>query len=104
MFYNTIELSGEELQKAKIDCKSQEDYIKWIFTKKPTLEITPSELLLYFENNVPITSIRRALTNLTNDNILEKTSNYRMGNYGKPEHIWKLKKIKSDSVSQINLF
>jgi len=93
MFYNTIQLNGKDLQTAKSNCKSQEEYIKWIFSKKPNLQITPSELLNYFEKNVPITSVRRALTNLTNDNFLEKTEKFRMGKYGKPEHIWKSKLI-----------
>ena len=91
MFYNTIKLSGSDLQSARTNCKSQEDFIKWLFTNEPSLKITPSQLLNLFDNRVPITSVRRALTNLTNENFLEKTNNMMEGIYGKPEHIWQIK-------------
>lgn len=39
---------------------------------------------------VPIQSVRRALTNLTNAGLLVKTSFMRIGPYNKPEGVWKL--------------
>lgn len=89
MFYNTIKLTGADLQTAKQNCKSQEGFIEWLFENVPALEITPSQLLALFGDNTPLTSIRRALTNLTNKNVLEKTGITTTGIYGKPEHIWK---------------
>lgn len=38
----------------------------------------------------PITSIRRAITNLTNDGELVKHDRMRMGDYGKDNHTWSL--------------
>ena len=90
MFYNTIHLKGADLDSARSECKSQEEFIKLLFKIEPTLEITPSQLLSLFNNNTPITSVRRALTNLTNDNVLEKTEKQIVGMYGKLEHVWKL--------------
>jgi hypothetical protein len=43
------------------------------------------------KDRVPITSIRRALTNLTEQGLLVKTDLQRMGAKGKPEYIWKVK-------------
>jgi hypothetical protein len=40
---------------------------------------------------VPITSIRRAMTNLTDAGFLEKTDHKRKGPKGKAEYIWKVK-------------
>lgn len=91
MFYNTIKLSGADLQLARDNSKSQEDFIKFIFKNQPDLEITPSQMLELFGKNIPLTSVRRALTNLTNENFLEKTEIMTEGLYGKPEHIWRLK-------------
>lgn len=91
MFYNTIKLSETDLQIARNDAKSQEDFIKFIFKNESDLEITPSQMLELFGNNIPLTSVRRALTNLTNENFLEKTESMIEGLYGKPEHIWRLK-------------
>jgi hypothetical protein len=98
MFYNTIKLASIDLQLAKDKCKSQEEFIKWLFNNQPDLQITPSQLLDLFDNNTPITSIRRALTNLTNDNFLQKTDVKVTGMYGKPEHIWKLYNIKTNTT------
>lgn len=95
MFYNTINLKGIDLDAARNKSKSQEEFIKWLFNEEPTLEATPSQLLSLFNSNVPITSVRRALTNLTNDNVLEKTEKQIVGMYGKLEHVWKLKIQKS---------
>ena len=49
--------------------------------------------------NCPITSIRRAMTNLSDDGKLEKTKEYVVGNYGKKEHLWCFPK-KPESFSQ----
>ena len=40
--------------------------------------------------NCPITSIRRAITNLTDAGKIIKTDQYVKGNYGKLEHLWEL--------------
>lgn len=40
----------------------------------------------------PITSTRRALTNLTNDDILVKTEHTVEGSYGRDEHQWRWKR------------
>ncbi len=42
-------------------------------------------------NDTPITSIRRAMTNLTNRGNLVKTDAQVTGAKGKPEYIWKIK-------------
>ena len=38
----------------------------------------------------PITSIRRAMTNLTDDGMIVKTQKTVKGVYGKSEHLWAL--------------
>lgn len=38
---------------------------------------------------IPITSIRRAMTDLTNKGYLRKSTNSRLSIYGKKEYIWK---------------
>ena len=41
-------------------------------------------------NKWPITSIRRAMTNLTDDGMIVKTQETVKGVYGKNEHLWSL--------------
>ncbi len=52
-------------------------------------EATPSEIHSAFPVDVPITSIRRALTNLTKRGFAAKTEEVRKGMYGRNEHVWK---------------
>lgn len=104
MFYNTISLEGAELSKAKADTSKQEELIKAIFKKNPSTPISPSEILdvisSHYKLNWPLTSIRRAITNLTDDTVLIKLSTMKDGIYGKPEHTWRWNQI----AKQQNLF
>jgi hypothetical protein len=53
----------------------------------------------------PITSVRRALTNLTNEDKIIKTDVKVVGLYGKKEHLWRLKTAQDDiDPDQYSLF
>jgi len=96
MYYNTNKESGETLLKSRDKARSQEKEIvrileKWIKNGRGW-SVAPHELLLYFDN-VPLTSIRRAITNLEKDGKLEKTDRMVKGTYGKMVHTWKLKNV-----------
>tara|TARA_Y100000361_G_C11062870_1_gene291434 strand:+ start:61 stop:372 length:312 start_codon:yes stop_codon:yes gene_type:complete len=90
-FYNTIDENFDELEKSIAKAKTQELKIMncFYFCKKP---LSPSMVLSLSKLNCPITSIRRAMTNLSNDGLLEKTNDYVEGLYGKQEHLWCLPK------------
>lgn len=89
-FHNTINLSGKELLVADGKCKNQEIAILDFFERHPNMEYTPFEvqeaMSLY---KTPITSIRRAMTNLTEKDHLIKTNNQAKGIYDKPNYKWK---------------
>ena len=90
LFYNTIELTGNELEKAQLKAGTQDYEILALFKLKGS-DLTPSEVLnAYHHWNVPLTSVRRAINTLTALGYLEKTKTLRMGMYGKPEHAWRL--------------
>lgn len=58
--------------------------------------MTPPELHRVYESiytNVPITSIRRAMTKLTDEGILTMTGEKRMGDYNKTNFVWSLKNV-----------
>jgi len=98
MFYNTINLNSDELIKARLKAKSQEDFIKVVFNLNKDLKVTPSQMHKIVNNSsIPITSIRRAMTNLSNENFLEKTYEKQIGLYGKKEHMWKVKTVNNNS-------
>lgn len=96
-YFNTTNESGTTLNNNVAKAKSQEEEIinvfifeKGISIKKETnLGFSPSELYDGLET-YPITSIRRALTNLTKQGKLIKTDEKRIGMYGRSEYVWKL--------------
>lgn len=104
MFYNTINLTGTELLKAKFDCFKQEEIIKSIYKDNPGKNISPSQIFNVinevYKLNWPITSCRRAITCLTDSSTLVKTGEMVMGIFGKNEHTWKYK----STVMQAKLF
>jgi len=95
-YYNTNNESGETLEKSKAKAESQEASIKDIFEaqyKNSDFGFTADELsTLFFAT--PITSIRRALTNLCGEKwecFLVKSDTMRMGSYGKLTHAYKIR-------------
>lgn len=91
-FHNTINSSGDELVAHTITCKTQEDKILAIFREKQGIAMTPFYVLdLYSKlyRPVPITSIRRAMSNLTEQNKLIKTRNMKKEFFGKKNFLWK---------------
>ena len=90
-YYNTNRESGVTLRKSEIQAQTQEDIIAEFFREHPTTAFSPHQIHnTLFGSNVPLTSIRRAMTNLTDLRILKKTPIMRMGNYGKYVHTWRL--------------
>ena len=88
-YYNTTRQEGKQLEVSWDKTKSQDDKVMEYFRAHG--KATPSEVWIHFnenENNVPITSIRRSITNLTSSNLLSKTDNKKEGVYGRPEYIW----------------
>jgi hypothetical protein len=92
VFHNTTDLGGEDLIKREIRAGSQNEKILTFFRIRPTLDFTPYEVQMYLNMaTVPITSIRRAMTDLTKLGYLEKTGEKRPGQYGDLTYAWKLK-------------
>ena len=105
-FYNTIGETPKELAVSIAKAKSQEAKIMkcldFYESKYPNLRFGPSMVLSMTGLKCPLTSIRRAMTNLSDEGKLEKTKDFVIGNYGKKEHLWCLPK-KQESFSQSTL-
>ena len=99
-YYNTNNENGSELLKSIQKGLTQEHIIIDIF-KNPLIRdkngnhqgYSASQIHKIFGNdNVPLTSIRRAMSNLCyEENFLKITDKMVMGIYGKKEHIYKIK-------------
>jgi len=89
-YYNTNNEKGDVLKKSKAKVSRQERMILAMFQSVGGRH-APHHVLAQFGHKYPITSIRRALTNLADAGLLEKTDHMTMGNYGKMVHTWRLK-------------
>jgi len=91
-FYNTINLSGEQLLKSNARALAQENLVEEIFKANPNRHISPSQLQKIvaskYDRHCPLTSWRRAITNLTKRGVLTKTDEQVSGIYGEGEHCW----------------
>lgn len=86
MFYNTVNLTGHKLHRAKAGEKTQRDIILDVFREHRAL--TPSQALRLSGRHWPPTSVRRAICDLTAAGELDKTEKMEAGPFGKPEHVW----------------
>ena len=100
-YFNTNNESGEELKQSRRNASTQEQEVMEIFVAE-LRALTPSEVLSRIKNNCPLTSIRRAITNLTKDGFLKKTDGKKAGIYGKNEHEWVINNSFDKSWSKPN--
>ena len=91
-YFNTNRLNKvtERLEASKN--LRQEDTLYFIF--KMEKKLTASEAWTHFAKPVPLTSIRRGISNLMREGMLEKTNETKIGLYGKPECYYRLSQFK----------
>lgn len=91
-FYNTTNETGDKLSLFDQKAGRQETVILEWFTKHPDDLRTPFEIWdSLFTPEVPITSVRRAISNLTKRGLLVKTDKKKLEEYGRENYCWKLK-------------
>jgi len=100
-FFNTIDEVGNALAESNKKTNRQEDLIYSLFVQC-NQPLSPSMVLNQSGLNCPITSIRRAMTGLTNLGKIVKTDRQVKGIYGKAEHLWELPDMKEPK--QVSLF
>ena len=85
----------EELKNELANTRKQEEFIEKVFLHNHKALLSPSKVHeiynKYIQKKVPITSIRRAMTDLTEKGVLRKTSVTAIGIFGKKEFCWCLK-------------
>ena len=95
MFYNTTNEEGSVLKLSRVKEANQTMLVLEVFKAFPNESFSPDDVARYIDRvlkkQYPITSIRRAVTELTKEDSLVKTKEKKMGNWGKRVHTWKLK-------------
>ena len=96
MYYNTAKATGDRLKKYKEKNNKQTDLILELFKLNPKLELSPFEVQTALKRfnvlRAPITSIRRAITDLTSNDRLVRTKTRKLGPYGRDSFCWKYSK------------
>lgn len=88
-------LSVDDREKYEVVAKNQEQLVLEYFQRNSGLAFTPETVQLAVLPQAPITSVRRAITNLTNAGELEKVGSDE-GRYGRPVGTWRLKAKKQE--------
>lgn len=95
-YYNTNHEAGDTLLESRGRVSRQEDLVLTVFWLHPERNFAPHEIQEILADpriagrHYPLTSIRRAITNLTETGRLVKTEKMRWGTFGKKVHTWKL--------------
>ena len=89
-YYNTNNETGNTLTTSRTRVNVQEREIIAAFNGRPGRKMTPFDVQDDVGHHVPITSIRRAITNLTSRGVLTKSETMKMGRHGKMNHCWEL--------------
>jgi hypothetical protein len=72
--------------------KNQTDKIIKFFAENPFCSFTPAEIWRrLFPESVPITSVRRSISNLESEGKLQKTNEKVVEQYGRPNYKWRLR-------------
>ena len=87
-YFNTCGAKGAELKEYRAKADRQDDKVQDVL--RTLGKASPSQVWIALGRAYPITSIRRALTCLTMDDIAVKTDEKVIGEYGRPEHLWAL--------------
>ena len=87
-FHNTINESGGRLTELKRIAATQQEKILQYFFFNSIYCFTPFEIQEVLLPNTPITSIRRAITNLTTQGHLIKEKEQKVEKYGVKNNYW----------------
>lgn len=93
-YHVTTDISKAQIDLFTLQAEKQEDRVLAFFRANPRMDFSPSDVwrTAFDYQRVPITSVRRAITDLTEAGHLVKVENIvKAGAYGKPEHLWRLK-------------
>ena len=89
MYFNTTNASGVTLSEYRRKAETQDEIVMGLFVRFDC-PLSPSFVLKHALSEAPITSVRRSITNLTNEGKLVKTGIRTKGIYGRMEYCWRL--------------
>ena len=95
-YYDTTnlrqQLRDQEYKEMLVKTEKQEQVIRILADDFIEKTFSPSMMHSVMERHgkkLPITSVRRAISDLTREGVLKKTDKQRIGYYGKREYMWR---------------
>ena len=89
-YHNTTNQTELFVEAEVKNFKNQEERVMYFMKSLPKATASEIWTLISLDKEYPITSIRRAMSNLCFDDELHKTKSTKIGLYGKPEHYYEL--------------
>lgn len=89
MYFNTTHLNGKQLHQYEIAAENQDAKILEFFTRNRYIYASAEDLHRMLMPQAPLTSVRRALSNLFKDEFIKKGDQVD-GQYGNPIYTWAL--------------
>lgn len=94
-FFNTIEYNAAEWEKANDAAIKMQKQIEGIYRANPGAQITAYMIQDYLEAKLGkrqnINSVRRCISNLKNEDVVDMLKTTRIGKEGVPEHFYVLR-------------
>jgi hypothetical protein len=94
-------LTSDQVAQYEVAAQTQEQLALAFFLANPSESFSPEQIQSAVLPLAPITSVRRAITNLTASGELVRTDGVATGRYGRPVGTWQLAK---KQVRQLGLF
>lgn len=88
--FDTTHEPAAELEAYRQTCGRQQRLVLDWFRAHPGELRTPFEIRELVLPEAPVTSVRRAMTNLTSAKLLEKTDTKKVERYGRRNYCWRL--------------
>lgn len=97
-------LTTDACEGYEIVAKTQEEFVLEFFMARPGMAYSPERVQELVLPHAPLTSVRRALTNLTDAGELVQGELSVPGRYGRPVGTWKLAARRVEPGKQMSLF
>jgi hypothetical protein len=81
-------LSASQVADYQAAAMTQESLVLDFFRSHPTCSFSPEQIQSAVLPSAPLTSVRRAITNLTNRGELVRADGAVVGRYGRPVGVW----------------
>lgn len=92
VYHNTTAKKGDDLNAAQVKASKQTEIILQLFRQHPHTSFTPWDVYNHLGQQMMITSVRRAITTLTDAGYLEKTADRRKsGPANETSFTWRMK-------------